>query len=119
MEANERHAAERILGDIHRQESAVANTNGIRPKPADRSRGHRPEVRNPVLGLKSFRALQQLPEETRSPLVALLLELSADASSRAEMSWKRKKAPMAAYWKAASVYAKHIARAIQNRRPQS
>lgn len=63
MEANRRHDAPGILGDAHRRAAAVENTDGIPPKPADRSRGRRPEVRNPVLGLKSFRALQQIPDE--------------------------------------------------------
>ena len=35
-----------------------------------------------------------------------------DAAQRAQKSWRTHKAPMALYWKAVSVYARHIARAI-------
>ena len=73
---------------------------------------HRRLARNPVLALPAIGRLQALPLEIRAPLAALLAELASDARSRAEESWRRHKAPMAAYWKAVSVYAGHIRKAL-------
>lgn len=75
-------------------------------------RSSRPDVRNPVLSLPAAARLRDLPPEARSALEDLLREISSDASVRAEQSWRKSKGPMAAYWKAVSVYAKHIARAV-------
>ncbi len=67
-------------------------------------------VRNPLLALQSAERLVGLPDESRQALRALLLDLSADANERAQHCWRKSKAPMAAYWKAVSVYARHAAR---------
>lgn len=75
-----------------------------------KSRSARRDVRNPVLNLPSIAKLQECPD--RALLAQALLELAADARARAEKSWRTHKAPMALYWKAVAVYAKHIARAI-------
>ena len=72
-----------------------------------------PEVRNPVLALPGTARLLELDPHTRSLLRAVLLDLAADARARAEDSWRRHKAPMAAYWKAVSVYAGHLARVLR------
>lgn len=53
-----------------------------------------------------------LPAEARAALRAALLSLRADALARAQLQWRRHKAPMALYWKVVGVYAGHIARAI-------
>lgn len=68
---------------------------------------------NPLLGLPALARLAALPAATRAPLVEVLHELRAEARGRAETSWRRHKAPMAAYWKAVSVYAGHLARALR------
>jgi hypothetical protein len=68
------------------------------------------EVRNPLLRLPSAQRIQALPPEVRQAFAALLLELSRDAREQAERSWRQHKAPMAAYWKAVSVYAGHLHR---------
>ena len=73
-------------------------------------------IRNPVLGLPAVARLQALPRPAREALAAVLGDLARDAGERAEASWRRRKAPMAAYWKAVSVYARHIARAIERRK---
>jgi hypothetical protein len=73
---------------------------------ADRSA--RREVRNPVLGLPAAQRLQQLPPEAREALQLILRDIAVDAAGRAQVSWRQNKGPMAAYWKAVSVYAKHI-----------
>jgi hypothetical protein len=77
------------------------------------TRANRAEVRNPVLALPAFRQLQALPRETRAALAAVLRDLGHDATGRANESWRKHKGPMAAYWKAAAVYARHIARAVE------
>lgn len=76
------------------------------------ARSARAEVRNPLLALPAARRIARLPEDQRAALAELLRDLAADAADRAEESWRKKKGPMAAYWKAASVYAKHTARVI-------
>ncbi len=76
-------------------------------------RSARPEVRNPVLALPSAEALQQLPLEARQALAAVLLDIRRVAHGKAEASWRQRKAPMAAYWRAVAVYAGHIARATR------
>lgn len=53
-----------------------------------------------------------LPPPARRALKAALLDLRADALHRAELQWRRHKAPMALYWKVLGVYAGHLARAI-------
>ena len=76
------------------------------------TRSSRRDVRNPVLALPSIEALQALPQEAREALALVLADVSSDARIRADESWRKHKAPMAAYWKAVSVYAKHIRRAL-------
>jgi hypothetical protein len=76
-------------------------------------RSLRREVRNPILALPAIRSLQTMPAETRAALTALLGDLAQDATARADHAWRRHKAPMAAYWKAVAVYARHTARAIR------
>jgi hypothetical protein len=77
-------------------------------------KGRTPEaVRNPLLALPAIARLRGLPASARGELCALLMEIRSDAAKRAEHSWRRHKAPMAAYWKAVSVYAGHIARAVR------
>ncbi|MGH9455865.1 MAG: hypothetical protein ACRD2O_18055 [Terriglobia bacterium] len=66
-------------------------------------------VRNPVLTLPCTRQALDLSAESKAFLRALLRELSREAGTRAEMSWKKGKAPIAAYWKAVAVYARHAA----------
>ena len=57
-----------------------------------------------------FRAL---PPSARHALHDALLDLRKDALRRAELQWRRHKAPMACYWKAVGVYAGHLARALR------
>jgi hypothetical protein len=76
-------------------------------------RSNRIDVRNPVLALPSIARLQALPPDTRELLVEVLRDLRSDAAARAEKSWRQNKGPMAAYWKAVSVYALHIGRCLR------
>lgn len=53
-----------------------------------------------------------LPVDSRMALKKALLALRIEALARADVQWKRHKAPMAAYWKTCGVYAGHLARSI-------
>jgi len=75
-------------------------------------RGARREVRNPVLLLPAAQGILALPVESRRPLGILLRQLADQANNQAQASWRSNKGIMAAYWKAVSVYAKHLARVI-------
>ncbi len=78
---------------------------------ADRSA--RAEVRNPVLVLPGMAALMNLPAPIREGFAVVPLDLAADARSRAVKAWASRKGPMAVYWQAVAVYAKHTARALR------
>jgi hypothetical protein len=82
------------------------------PGGGEYGRGARREVRNPVLLLPAAKMILALPVETRRPLGILLRQLAEQAHDQANASWKSNKGIMAAYWKAVSVYAKHLARVI-------
>ena len=69
-------------------------------------------VQNSVLALPSMRAFRSLPLHTRELLAELLGELALAARQRADTRWRRHKGAMAAYWKAVSVYAGHVCRAL-------
>lgn len=75
-------------------------------------------VRNPLLRLPAAQRLASLSPEARQVLADLLQELACDARDRAEESWRRHKAPMAAYWKAVSVYAGHLHRVLRPSEPR-
>ena len=86
-------------------------------KPRAAARSARREVRNPILALPAARRVAALPDPARALLAALLRDLADDAAQRAQDCWRRHKAPMAAYWKACSVYARHLARVVRPARP--
>lgn len=81
------------------------------------ARSNRPETRNPLLRLPSSAKLAALPPEAREALREVLLELRIDAQANAEYSWRRHKAPIAAYWKALSTYCGHFARLLRPPKP--
>jgi len=78
------------------------------------NRSLRADVRNPLLSLPAMRQLRDLSFESQHALCSLLADISLDAAGKAEICWRKKKGPMAAYWKAVSVYAKHTGRAIRD-----
>ena len=84
--------------------------------PRRAGRSNRAEIRNPLFHLPAAQRLLALPPETRHALAELLTELAAESRDRAEHSWARHKAPMAAYWKAVSVYAGHLRRILRRDR---
>lgn len=69
--------------------------------------------RNPLAALPAVDRLRTLEPTVRSLLREILLNLRRDARTRAEHSWQTRKAPMAAYWAAVSVYAGHLARLLR------
>lgn len=79
------------------------------------SRSVRADVRNPLLQLPAAAKLATLPPECQAALHELLLEIRADARARADLCWKKHKAPMAAYWKAVAVYVNHTSRLLKAR----
>jgi hypothetical protein len=82
------------------------------------TRSTRADVRNPVLALPAARQLMALPLASRIVLASVLHDIAADARDRANTCWIRHKAPMAVYWKAVAVYARHIERAMRTVEPQ-
>ena len=76
-------------------------------------RSSKAEVRNPILSLPSAARLGELDKHSREIVVSILRDIQADSRDRADKCWRTHKAPMAAYWKAVSVYAGHISRAIR------
>lgn len=67
---------------------------------------------NPLLDLPAGRALQELPPEDRKRIAAVMRQLRHEANEEAEKAWSRRKGPMAAYWRAVSTYARHLAHAL-------
>lgn len=68
--------------------------------------------KNPLLKLPAAQRLMARPRRDREDLAALFQELRHEADRLAQESWKRSKAPMAAYWKATAVYSRHCAHAL-------
>lgn len=71
------------------------------------------EVRNPLITLPTAKLIAALPDESKKALRELLMELSKQAAEKAQYCWRKHKAPMAVYWKAVSVYARHTARLLR------
>lgn len=67
---------------------------------------------NPLLRLPAGQALMELPQEDRARIEAVMRELRDQANAEAESAWRRRKGPMAAYWRAVSTYARHTAHAL-------
>ena len=76
-------------------------------------RSSQPQVRNPLLTLPAMAQLQALPADQRAALAMLLEQVAVDAHAKAETSWRKRKGPMAAYWRAVGVYARHTSRAVR------
>ena len=68
---------------------------------------------NPLLKLPASKVLRELPPGQREALAQLMTDLRHQANEEAETCWRRRKAPMAAYWRAVSTYARHIAHCLR------
>jgi hypothetical protein len=71
-------------------------------------RSNRADVRNPITALPAARDLCALDPAARAALRKTMRDLSAQCRAKADECWRKHKAPMAAYWKAQAVYARHI-----------
>lgn len=67
---------------------------------------------NPLLRLPAGRALLDLPVQDRRRIEAVMRELRDQANAEAETAWRRRKGPMAAYWRTVATYARHLAHAL-------
>jgi hypothetical protein len=77
-------------------------------------RANRPEVRNPILGLKEFQEFLALPAEDRGRFARLCYALSDACKANAARDYRRNKWWNFLYWKLTGVYARHIARALNS-----
>ena len=66
-----------------------------------------------ILKQRWRRRFAQLPEPAREALRSALLALRAEANYLPELQWRRRKAPLACYWRVVSVYSGHLARALR------
>lgn len=71
---------------------------------------------NPLLKLPASQKILALPAEHRAHFESLFRELRDEANQEAEKAWKRRKGPMAVYWRAVSTYARHAAHALSKGR---
>lgn len=75
------------------------------------------EVRNPIIGLPEAQALlASMTPLQRQLFGRLMRKIATVADTKAEAAWKKRKGPMAAYWRACCTYCKHIARSIDRGR---
>lgn len=72
---------------------------------------------NPLLNLPAARDLLAMPAGDRRRISALMRELRQQANIEAEKAWKRRKGPMAAYWRAVATYARHTALVLSHESP--
>lgn len=67
---------------------------------------------NPLLKLPAMQELMDRPAADRELFARLLTEMRLHANAEAEKSWKRRKGPMAFYWRVVATYCRHIAHAL-------
>lgn len=74
----------------------------------------RSAIKNPILELEAARqAIAACTQAEREKFARILVAVGRDAERTAQEQWRRRKAPMAAYWFAKGVDARHIARALR------
>lgn len=74
---------------------------------------------NPLLKLPAAERLMGLPPEQRREIALVMRDLRDQANTEAEKSWRKRKGPMAAYWRAVSTYARHLAHALEQTTKES
>lgn len=73
---------------------------------------------NPLLKLPAAQKLLALPPSPeKAAIEQLLRELRDQADELAELNWRRRKGPIASYWRSVATYTLHIARAMRKGRP--
>lgn len=80
--------------------------------PASAARSNLPTVRNPMLALQEVRDAASLPVESREALRVMLVAVSKACRQKGDEAWRKRKPPMAAYWKSNAVHARHLAHAL-------
>ena len=68
---------------------------------------------NPLLDLPAGKKMLDLPATDRARIALVMRNLRHQANIEAENSWKKRKGPMAAYWRAVSTYARHMAHMLE------
>jgi len=71
---------------------------------------------NPLFKLPAAKKLLAFPDDQLRALEAVMRELRQQADELAERNWSRRKAPMAAYWRAVATYARHVAHVLSKGR---
>ncbi|WP_432263509.1 hypothetical protein [Cupriavidus sp. TMH.W2] len=69
---------------------------------------------NPLLKLAAGRQLLSLPTLQRLAVAKVCRGPREEANTEAEKAWERRKGPMAAYWRAVSTYARHLAHMLEH-----
>ena len=100
---------------VGRELSASVRRHEARPMPERTSSIHSADRLLRQLWADRF---ANLPPDAREALAGALTDLRRDARRRAELQWRRNKAPMAFYWRVVAVYAGHLARALRTDRPR-
>lgn len=81
--------------------------------PFDPVRSQRAEVRNPLLAVpgvaEDIEALARDHPEAMAALRSIAMKCSRAWHAKGEECWRRSKPPMAAYWRAWGVNARHLA----------
>ncbi|UYK82271.1 hypothetical protein NG829_08275 [Xanthomonas sacchari] len=72
---------------------------------------------NPLLDLPAGKALRALPAADRARMESVMRELRDKANVEAEKAWRKRKGPMAAYWRAVATYARRTAHALSKPAP--
>lgn len=67
---------------------------------------------NPLFKLPAAQGLLALGAPEKAALGRLMMDLRRQANDEAERAWKRRKGPMACYWRAVSTYARHVAHVL-------
>ena len=68
---------------------------------------------NPLLELPAAQEIVALPASPEKDLlIKLLRQMRLQADMLAEQAWAKRKAPMAAYWRATATYSRHAAHVL-------
>ena len=76
------------------------------------ARSNLPTVRNPMLALSEVQDAANLPPVAREALRSMLVAVSKACREKGDEAWRKRKPPMAAYWKSNAVHARHLAHAL-------
>lgn len=70
---------------------------------------------NPLFQLPAANSLRRLPLEQRRAIALVFRQLRDQANTEAEQAWRRRKGPMAAYWRSVATYARHTAHVLEQK----